>query len=81
VLQKRLGNVLAAPAESVVFRRVPPARMLPEEFCEFERLVGHNATLLAARLPIRITAAGKHWSFQMKVFGDLFERNLQPGSA
>jgi hypothetical protein len=41
----------------VVFRSVRPARMLPEEFCEFEKLVGHNASLLAVRLPIRITAA------------------------
>jgi hypothetical protein len=41
----------------VVFRCVPPARMLPEEFCEFKKLVGHNASLLAVRLPIRITAA------------------------
>jgi hypothetical protein len=60
VLQKPLGNVLAAPAEGVVFRRVPPAPMLPEEFCEFEKLVGHNASLLAVRLPVRITATGKY---------------------
>src|SRR5580698_7789261 len=44
-LQKPLGNVLAAPAESVVVRPVPPTRMLPEEFCEFEKLVGHNGSL------------------------------------
>jgi hypothetical protein len=29
----------------VVFGRVPPARLLPEEFCEFKKLVGHNASL------------------------------------
>jgi len=44
-LQEPLGNVLAAPAEGVVFGRVPPARLLPEEFCEFKKLVGHNASL------------------------------------